>query len=106
MLFFAALLLAIFVLPSPWSWVAIAVGGVVDIGESLAFVWWSRRRRAAVGAQVLVGRAGVAIGPLWPEGQIRIDGEIWKARCEGGADAGTRVVVRAVDGLTLEVGPE
>jgi membrane protein implicated in regulation of membrane protease activity len=42
---------------------------------------------------------------LWPEGQVRINGEIWKARCEGGCDSGTAVVVRGIDGLTLEVEP-
>jgi membrane protein implicated in regulation of membrane protease activity len=43
---------------------------------------------------------------LRPDGQVRIDGEIWRARCERGCDAGATVVVRAVDGLTLEVEPE
>jgi membrane-bound serine protease (ClpP class) len=106
MLFLAALLLAVFVLDAPWSWVVIVVGGAVDIGESLAFIWWSKRRRASVGAETLVGKTGVAIGLLWPEGQVRVEGEIWKARTAGGLDAGTRVVVRAVDGLTLEVDPD
>ena len=74
--------------------------------ETGAFLWWSRRRRAAVGAETLIGKKGVAVGSLWPEGQIRVDGELWNARCEGGADAGTPVVVRGIEGLTLEVEPE
>ena len=105
MLLLIAILLALFVLPQPWGLVAVAVGATLDIAETGVFMWWSRRRRAAVGVDALIGKIGVAVGELWPEGQVKIGGEIWKARCAGGCDAGTRVVVRAVKGLTLEVDP-
>jgi membrane-bound serine protease (ClpP class) len=104
-LFLIALVLAIFVLPSPWGIVAVGVAGVVDIAETWLFIWWSKRRRSSVGVQTLVGRKGVAVGELWPAGQVRIDGEIWQARCDGGCDPGTEVVVRSVEGLTLVVDP-
>jgi membrane-bound serine protease (ClpP class) len=100
-----AILLALFVLPQPWGLVAIAIGATLDIAETGVFLWWSKRRQATVGIDALVGKTGVAVGELWPEGQVKIGGEIWKARCAGGCDAGTRVVVRAVKGLTLEVDP-
>jgi membrane protein implicated in regulation of membrane protease activity len=45
------------------------------------------------------------LSDLWPEGQVKVDGEIWRARCDGGCDAGTQIVIRAVDGLTLVVDP-
>lgn len=105
MLFTIALLLAIFVLPSPWGLVAVVVGGGLDIAETGLFLWWSKRRRATVGVESLVGKAGIASTDLWPEGQVRIAGEIWRARCDGGCDAGTKVVVREVNGLTLLVEP-
>ena len=105
-LFTIALLLAIFVLPSPWGLVAVAVGATIDVAETFAFMWWSKRRRAAVGVGVLVGKVAVASTDLWPEGQVKLDGEIWRARCAGGCNAGTKVVVRAVEGLTLVVDPE
>jgi len=98
-----AILLAIFVLPQPWGLVAIAVGATADIGETFFFLRWSKQRRALVGVEALVGKVGVAIGDLWPEGQVKIDGELWRGRCAGGCDAGTRVVVRGVEGLTLKV---
>jgi len=104
-LFLIALLLAIFVLPSPWGILAVAVGAALDFGETGAFLWWSKRRRAVVGVEALLGKRGVAVRDLWPEGQVKVDGELWKARCEGGCDAGTEVLVRAIDGLTLEVEP-
>ena len=105
MLFLIALLLAFFVLPAPWGLVAVVVGGVLDIAETALFIWWSKRRNATVGVETLVGKVGVAASDLWPEGQVRIGGEIWRARCAGGCDSGTRIVVRAVDGLTLVVDP-
>jgi membrane-bound serine protease (ClpP class) len=105
MLLVIGVLLALFVLPSPWGLVAIAVGAVVDIAETGVFLWWSKRRRAAVGLETLVGKRGTVVNDLWPEGQVKIGGELWRARCEGGCDSGTDVVVRDVDGLTLVVEP-
>jgi membrane protein implicated in regulation of membrane protease activity len=104
-LFTIALLLAIFVLPSPWGLAAVVIGGALDIAETGVFMWWSKRRRAVVGVESLVGKTGIASSDLWPEGQVRIAGELWKARCDGGCDVGTRVVVRSVEGLTLVVDP-
>jgi membrane-bound serine protease (ClpP class) len=104
-LFLIALLLALFVLPSPWGLVAVVVAGVIDIAETGLFMWWSKRRKSSVGAQTLVGRRGVAVRELWPTGQVKIDGEIWNARCDGGCDPGTEVVVRSIEGLTLVVDP-
>ena len=105
MLFLIGLLLAIFVLPSPWGLVVVAVAGVLDIAETAAFIWWSKRRKSSVGVQTLVGKMGVAASDLWPDGQVRVDGELWQARCAGGCDTGTQVVVREVEGLTLVVDP-
>jgi membrane-bound serine protease (ClpP class) len=104
-LFLLGLLLAVFVLPSPWGVVAVIVGATLEIAETGLFIWWSKRRRAAVGVETLVGRRGVAVGELGPEGQVKVDGEIWHARCEAGCEAGSAIVVRSVDGLTLLVEP-
>jgi membrane-bound serine protease (ClpP class) len=100
-----ALALAIFVLPSPWGIVAVGVGATLELAETSLFIWWSQRRQASVGVQSLVGKRGVAIDALWPDGQVRIEGEIWAARCRGGCDPGSAVVVRRIEGLVLEVEP-
>jgi membrane-bound serine protease (ClpP class) len=100
-----SILLAVFVLPSPWGLVAVAIGAILEIVETGIFVWWSKRQRAKVGVDSMVGKKGVAVADLWPEGQVRVNGEIWKARCDGGCDAGTPIVVRAIEGLLLEVEP-
>ena len=105
MLFLIALLLAIFLLPSPWGFIVVACALVVDVLEVSVGLWYSKRRRATVGTDALVGVTAVAIDDLFPEGQVKVNGEIWRARCEAGCDAGAAVVVRAVNGLTLEVEP-
>ena len=59
MLTIAAVVLALTVLPRPWGVVAIVVAAAIDVGETAFFVRWSKRRRAAVGAETLVGRRAV-----------------------------------------------
>ena len=99
MLLLGAILLAIFVLPSPWGIVAVATGGLLDIGESLFLLRWSRRRRAATGAEALVGQTAVVSTPT----QVRVAGELWEARADEALVRGEEVEVTAVEGLTLRV---
>ena len=106
MLLLVAILLAIFVLPAPWGLVAVGIGAALEICESLGFLWWSKRRRASVGAVTLVGRRGVVVTPVVPRGQVKVDGEIWEAESDVPLDRDTRVVVRGVRGLVLDVGPD
>ncbi len=103
MLLLGAILLAIFILPSPWGIIAVFVGGIVDIAESLILLRWSRRRKSVSGADALVGQKAVVVTPLRPVGQVRVAGELWAARSESGAEPGDEVAVRRVDGLTLFV---
>lgn len=105
MLFLIALLLAIFLLPSPWGIIVVVTALAIDLVEVGVGIWYSKRRRSKVGREALVGVTGVALGELRPDGQVKVDGEIWRARCEAGCAAGTAIVIRAVDGLTLEVEP-
>ena len=104
-----ALVLALLFLPSPWGLIAVIVAAVIDVIETAGFVWWSKRRRrltrVAVGVDDLIGRTAVAATTLAPEGQVRIQGEVWAARSATRIDRDARVVVRAVDGLVLVVEP-
>ena len=101
MLLLGAILLAVFVLPSPWGIVAVVAGGSLDVMESLVLLRWSRRRRSPVGAGALVGLVARVISPT----QVRVNGEIWEARAAGPLRPGDEVEVANVDGLTLEVSP-
>ena len=93
------------VLPSPWN----AVGFLVVIPLwILELLFWNRsvkNRRKAVGAQTLIGTDAVVTMPCRPDGQVRLGGEIWAARCVAGAAPGDRVRVVGRDGLTLVVEP-
>jgi membrane-bound serine protease (ClpP class) len=61
-------------------------------------------RPQATGAASVLGAQGVTISPLTPLGQVRVRGEIWKARTEGEALLkDERIEVVAIEGLTLVV---
>ncbi len=105
MIFIITLILALLFLPWPWNLAVIGFAAVLE--SSLAFygVRYTRRRRAQVGAQTMVGRTAEVITTLAPQGQVKLDGTIWEARAEAGARVGDSVRVTRVDGLTLEVEP-
>ncbi|MDQ3858757.1 MAG: hypothetical protein M3327_09980 [Actinomycetota bacterium] len=105
MLLLGAILLAVFVLPTRWGLTAVVASALVEVAEAAFWIRLSRRRPAAVGAEALIGALGEAVTPCRPNGTVRIAGELWQARCEGGVDAGERVRVVARDGLELEVAP-
>jgi membrane-bound serine protease (ClpP class) len=61
-------------------------------------------RRPLLGPSGFIGRTAVARGPLAPEGQVAIQGEIWRAVAEGEPiDDGAAVRIVDVEGLTLKV---
>ena len=60
-------------------------------------------RRPQLGAEALVGAMGTAYGPLSPAGQMKLQGEIWRAVADRPVPDGTPVRVVSVDGLTLRV---
>ena len=85
---------------------AIVIAGVILAGF---VVFASRKALAAHRDQpVRTGDLGEVREPLDPEGQVFIEGALWRARVaerESPVDLGNRVRVRSVDGLTLVVEP-
>ena len=100
-----AILLAIFVLPPAWRIPVVLAGGAIEVGESIFWIWLSKRRRPSVGVETLVGASATVVTPCRPLGQVRVQGELWQARCDDGADPGDEVRVESVKGLTLIVSP-
>lgn len=98
-----ALVLSLLFLPSPWDLVVPIAAAAVDVVETGLFLWWSKRRRAAVGVEALVGRRAVAVARLDPGGQVKLDGELWQARADAVVEPGGEVLVERVDGLVLHV---
>ena len=99
-----AILLALFVLPSPWGIVAVIAAACLEVVE---ITWGLRlaRRRSSVGAETLVGREAVVVRALDPEGQVAIDGERWQAHSKMPLPENAKVVIESIDRLTLEVRP-
>jgi membrane-bound serine protease (ClpP class) len=83
--------------------VAILVGITIELGEAAFWIRVSRRLRPRVGAEALVGAEGVAVSDCRPSGRVRVHGEVWRAVCREGVDAGDGVVVLGVSDLTLQV---
>ena len=91
---------------------AIVIAGVI----LAAFIVFASRKALAAhrdqpvktGYEELVGDLGEVREPLDPEGQVFIEGALWRARVadrKSAIDPGNRVRVKSVDGLTLEVEP-
>ena len=93
----------LFFIPDPWRVILLVVAAFVEVGEVYFWIRFLRRYRVTTGAEGMLGEPGEALSRCDPLGRVRVRGEIWNARCEGGAEAGERVVVVGVDGLTLEV---
>ena len=103
MLLIGAVLLAVFVLPFGWGIAVVAAAAALEVAEIFFWVWLSNRYRIQVGAETLVGAPAVVVTPCRPSGQVRVQGELWQARCRQGADPGETVRVIELDGLTLVV---
>jgi membrane-bound serine protease (ClpP class) len=94
-----AILLAIFVVPSPWGIPLVFAGASVEVGETLLVIRWSRRRRAQSGVETMLGAEAEVVDDRF----VRIAGELWQARGLEGRRPGDRVRIHSIDGLTLEV---
>ena len=103
MLLLLAILLALVFLSWPWAVVVIAAAACCEVGLIAAGRHYARRRRAAVGVESLVGRTAQAITALDPDGQVKVNGEIWRGHALRTVPAGATVHIRAVRELTLEV---
>jgi membrane-bound serine protease (ClpP class) len=100
-----AILLALFFFPWPWNLLVILGGLAIEAGELTWGLRIARRWRPATGAEAMIGARAEVVTRCRPDGQVRIKGELWRARCEAGADVGEAVRVDRLEGLTLMVSP-
>jgi len=88
---------------------ATALAVSVPLGIITAFLMSialkARRNKVVTGEQGLVGETGVAQTALSPQGKVFVHGELWDAIAPSSVPIGQLVVVRRVDGLTLQVEP-
>jgi membrane-bound serine protease (ClpP class) len=99
-------LLSLLFLPAPWSYLVIAGAIVLEAAELWLWMRYLGRFRVTTGAEGLVGASAEVIEACDPAGSVRVRGELWQARCDGGAIAGQHMRVTRVHGLTLDVEPE
>lgn len=83
--------------------ISIPLGVITAFLMSIALK--ARRNKVVTGEQGLVGETGVAQTALSPQGKVFVHGELWDAIAPSALPAGQLVVVRRVDGLTLQVEP-
>jgi len=105
MIVIITLILALLFLPWPWNLVVILLAVAFEGSLAVFGIRFSRRRKAQVGVQTLVGTTARALTALMPDGQVAIEAEIWEAHASEPVEAGTTVTVTAVHGLTLDVEP-
>jgi membrane protein implicated in regulation of membrane protease activity len=101
------LVVILFGVPSPWDAILIIAGCLLEVGEVIVLRRWSkridRRTRPTTGAAAMIGEIARVVEPCRPLGMVELNGELWKARCDEGADPGETVEVDAIEKLTLVV---
>jgi len=64
----------------------------------------AQKRKPTTGIEGLIGETGEAVTDLHPTGEIKIHGEIWKARSlEGDLPKGTKITAVTINDLTIHV---
>jgi membrane-bound serine protease (ClpP class) len=79
----------------------IAFGAITTFLVRLA--WRARRNKSLMGPEALIGSIAIAQEALGPRGQVMVHGELWFAESPEPVEAGERVRVCNVRGLTLLV---
>jgi membrane-bound serine protease (ClpP class) len=93
------------------SWITLLAGiGGVALAFVVGMPSMVRARFATptIGREWMIGELGDAVGPVDPDGVVRVREATWRARTNRATPipAGGQVRVVAIDGVTLEVEPE
>ena len=102
MSFIVGTLIAFLFLDGIWRVVLIAAVALLELAEIGLWLRW-RKVATTTGVEGLVGTYGTALTDCAPDGQVKVKGQIWKARCRDGVSAGDGIEVIGVEGLRLDV---
>jgi membrane-bound serine protease (ClpP class) len=98
---------------SEWAGPGLITLGVLSFATAIVFgrkvLDAHRDRPVRTGTEELVGARAEARTTLDPDGQVWVEGSLWRARLGGDGGPlrpGDRVRIEAVEGLTLVVAPE
>jgi membrane-bound serine protease (ClpP class) len=86
-----------------WAITLLLAVGLFELSQTVFWLRYTSRKSSVVGAEALVGRVVEVSDECLPNGRVRVQGELWNARCPEGAARGERVRITGLDGLTLEV---
>jgi len=89
-----------------WAIALLLATGLLELAQTAFWLRYTNRRAAVVGAEAMLGRVVEVSEECRPKGRVRVQGELWNARCDEGAARGERVRITGLDGLTLEVARE
>ncbi len=95
-------ILAFFFLEGALRVAVIAFLLATDVVEIYIWLRW-RKKKSISGMDALVGKTGIAVTECAPDGQVKVNGQIWRASCDDPLSPGDPVVVTHVHGLRLEV---
>jgi membrane-bound serine protease (ClpP class) len=91
---------------SPWAIVAAVAGTMLFFVSVMTAALRVRLRRPITGEEAIVGTVGEAKTDIAPEGTVMTKGTLWRARTmEMGIAAGSKVQVKATEGLVILVEP-
>jgi membrane-bound serine protease (ClpP class) len=93
----------------PWLTIVLVVAGAVLLMVAgMASMLRARFSTPTIGRESMIGRMGEATTGIAPEGMVRLEGALWRARTNRATpiSSGDPVRVVAIDGLLLEVEPE
>ena len=97
------LLIAMHVVPTQMGLLLACAAALFEVVEKGFWAWHTRRIPLAVGVETMRGRPVTVLSACRPEGRVRFGSESWNARCVAGAAVGERLVIDAVENLTLVV---
>ncbi|MEM0150530.1 MAG: NfeD family protein [Thermoplasmata archaeon] len=94
--------------PSPFgilSYVAFGIMGGLGFIAAYYLNWIRRtlKKRPIVGPESIIGKMGIAITDIDNEGEVRVEGIIWRARSEKKIEKGKKIKVKGIEGLILIV---
>src|SRR5712691_3143395 len=76
----------------PWAVALLVAAAIAEVGEIILLRRWAKklaqRYRPHSPEEQLIGLIAEVVTPCRPQGQVRVRGEIWEARCATGAPEG------------------
>jgi membrane protein implicated in regulation of membrane protease activity len=99
----AAVLLALFVVPTPWGIVVVVSALLWEAAEKVFWFYRTKSIPISVGPEAMIGRSVEVVAACSPDGTVRFSSERWNANCRQGADVGETVTIEAIERLTLIV---